>query len=361
MLILRRATRSFLSHRNTAAAACLRFVHTTSSSSNNNNNKGQVVHDAYPSRVAGSQGRKLPRVDPVVWTPKDEWSRQQFLTEEQLAEFDANGYLVLRQVFDRDELQQAQHEVNTLREEHERSLMAGGAVDDERAGSVVTQSSKTVTEPDTGVLKSIFAPHEISTVLRRATTHRDVVGAVRELLADDVYVHQSRVNFQRGFVGRGFNWHSDFETWHVEDGMPRARAVSTVVLLEANLPVNGPLMIVPGSHRHFVSCAGETPKENWTRSLKHQEVGVPDEAIVAELCRTYGINQVLGEPGDVVIFDCNCLHASNSNISPFPRVNLFTVFNAASNALVQPFGDGIDQVRPEHIAHRNNMTIVASE
>jgi hypothetical protein len=47
-----------------------------------------------------------------------------------------------------------------------------------------------------------------------------VVGPARQLLGSDVYVHQSRVNFKPGFNGQDFYWHSDFETWHAEDGMP---------------------------------------------------------------------------------------------------------------------------------------------
>ena len=61
----------------------------------------------------------------------------------------------------------------------------------------------------------------------------------------DIYIHQSRVNRKPGFRGREFDWHSDFETWHAEDGMPRMRAVSVSVALTENRPDNGSLMIMP--------------------------------------------------------------------------------------------------------------------
>src|SRR3546814_10424765 len=80
-----------------------------------------------------------------------------------------------------------------------------------------------------------------------------------------------------GFKGREFYWHSDFETWHVEDGMPRMRALSMSVLLAENTPHNGPLMVIPGSHRTYLTCLGETPDDHYLSSLKKQEYGVPDE------------------------------------------------------------------------------------
>lgn len=54
------------------------------------------------------------------------------------------------------------------------------------------------------------------------------------------------------------------------------RAVSCVVMLEDNHAHNGALMVVPGSHMHFISCVGATPEANWETSLKAQQhIGVP--------------------------------------------------------------------------------------
>jgi ectoine hydroxylase len=52
----------------------------------------------------------------------------------------------------------------------------------------------------------------------------------------------------------------------------------------------------------------------------------------------------------VVIFDCNVMHGSNGNITPFPRANAFLVYNALSNRLVTPFG--AKAPRPPFIADR---------
>src|SRR5690606_24848873 len=117
--------------------------------------------------------------------------------------------------------------------------------------------------------------------------------------ADDVYVHQSRINLKPGFRGKEFYWHSDFETWHTEDGMPRMRALSCPILLTPNHTFNGPLLTIDGSHDWFVSCPGETPADNYQQSLRRQDLGVPDDESLRELVRRGRINECLGQPGTV--------------------------------------------------------------
>src|SRR5690606_27264438 len=116
---------------------------------------------------------------------------------------------------------------------------------------------------------------------------------------------------------------SDFETWHAEDGMPVPRAVSCSILLTDNHAYNGPLMIMPGSHRTFVSCVGETPADHYRESLREQEIGTPDEESLATLADRHGIAVLTGEAGTAVFFDSNCMHGSPNNISPYPRSNIF--------------------------------------
>ncbi|MCB1474687.1 MAG: phytanoyl-CoA dioxygenase family protein, partial [Rhodobiaceae bacterium] len=158
------------------------------------------------------------------------------------------------------------------------------------------------------------------------------------------------LNYKPGFTGKEFYWHSDFETWHAEDGMPRMRAISASVLLTDNGPLNGPLMLMPGSHRSFVACAGATPENNHESSLQRQEVGVPSHAALTELAEKFGIDFAAGKAGTVILFDCNTMHGSNGNITPFARSNAFFVFNAWSNRLLDPFAAA--RPRPDFLGVR---------
>ena len=114
------------------------------------------------------------------------------------------------------------------------------------------------------------------------------------------------------------------------------RALSCSVLLTDNNASNGPLMLVPGSHRQFVSCVGETPQDHYKQSLKKQEYGVPDPVSLQMLADQGGIETMTGPAGSVIFFDCNTMHGSNSNISPYPRANVFMVYNSVENWLGAP-------------------------
>mgnify|MGYP000662194585 CR=1 FL=1 len=109
-------------------------------------------------------------------------------------------------------------------------------------------------------------------------------------------MHQSRLNLKPGFKGKEFYWHSDFETRHVEDGLPRMRTVSCSVLLTDNHSYNGPLMLIPGSHRKFISCVGRTPDNHYQKSLRKQEFGVPDDRSLAELYQKNGVDLATAQP-----------------------------------------------------------------
>lgn len=159
------------------------------------------------------------------------------------------------------------------------------------------------------------------------------------------------MNFKPGLRGKEFYWHSDFETWHFEDGMPEMRAVSVSINLTENRSDNGSLMIIPGSHRTFVGCVGRTPDQHYRKSLRAQHYGVPSDRAVTQLAEEHGITQLTAPVGSTLMFDSNCMHGSNGNITPYPRRNLFLVFNSVDNTLVEPFGG--TEPRPEFIACRN--------
>lgn len=288
------------------------------------------MEDIYPSRRAG-EPELLPRRDPVAYA---EWTPEAPLSREQIWHFDHRGYLVLEGLFEPAELEALQNET--------RRLLADPATLD---------ADTIITERGSDEIRSIFAIHEQSRLMARLAADSRLAGVAAFLLDDEVYVHQSRLNYKPGFKGREFYWHSDFETWHAEDGMPRMRALSMSVLLAENTPNNGPLMIIPGSHRTYVACVGETPADHYRMSLKKQEYGVPDELSLASLAHEHGIDAPVGKPGTVIIFDCNAMHGSNGNITPFPRANAFLVYNAMSNRLVRPFA--ADRPRPEFIAARD--------
>ena len=147
------------------------------------------------------------------------------------------------------------------------------------------------------------------------------------------------------------------EQRYTEDGMPRMRAVSFSIALTDNTPFNGPLMLIPGSHKTFVPCVGRTPEDNYQSSLKKQELGVPNEQDLAALVDRNGIKAPTGPAGSLIIFECNTLHASNANMSPWPRSNLFFVYNSVENQLEAPYCG--NKPRPDFLGNRTNTRALA--
>ncbi|MEH6566135.1 MAG: ectoine hydroxylase [Halopseudomonas sp.] len=293
-----------------------------------------VAADVYPSRQLNQEPRWLERLDPIVYGSP---SNDAPLSEDQLARFERDGFLVLPELFSKDEIAVFRNEVNRLRKEPE-----------------VLERPSAIREPDSGALRSLFAIHRTNRLFERIASDERIAGIASYILGGDIYVHQSRMNLKPGFKGKEFYWHSDFETWHVEDGLPRMRAVSCSILLTDNTPYNGPLMLIPGSHRHYVSCTGETPDNHYQRSLRKQELGVPDDSSLNDMVAEGGIEAVTGKAGTVVLFDCNTLHGSNSNITPSPRSNLFYVYNHVDNQPVAPYGELTP--RPDFVAERGPVT-----
>lgn len=290
--------------------------------------------DRYPSRVA-SESSLEPRQDPVVH-PSLEEAGPGPLTPEQLAAFDRDGFLVLEGAFSEAEAAAWLDELHAL----------GRRPD-------IRDSAVSIIEPERDEVRSIFEVHRRSDVFAALAADPRLVEAARQILGSDVYVHQSRVNLKPAMRGKEFFWHSDFETWHVEDGMPAMRAVSASIALTENTEFNGPLMVVPGSHRRYVTCVGETPEKHYEQSLRRQDYGVPDLESLTRLVDEGGIVAPKGPAGMVVLFDCNTMHGSGVNLSPQPRSNAFFVFNSVENQLVPPFS-GQDP-RPEHIATREHL------
>ena len=291
-----------------------------------------VIEDLYPSRVE-TRPHLVQRIDPVVY------ANQAFpgpLTTDEVSSYNRRGFLVKPDLL-------TSAEVADLSAELKRWA----------ADSATAALEEAITEPGSGTVRSVFRVHELHPRFGRLARDPRLLGAARQILGSDVYMHQSRVNLKPGFRGKEFYWHSDFETWHVEDGMPRMRALSVSVALTENLPFNGALMLIPGSHRVYVACVGRTPDNHYKQSLKKQEYGVPDDENLTRLADEGGIEVATGPAGSAVFFDCNTMHGSASNISPYPRSNIFFVYNSVENAVQDPFC-GLSP-RPEHIATRKQI------
>lgn len=177
---------------------------------------------------------------------------------------------------------------------------------------------------------------------------------IRELVMPDGYIHQSRINFKNGKESTGWHWHSDFETWHYQDGMPKPDCFTIMIPLDDNTEENGCLKVIPGSHHWYVSTK-KGSDSGAVDNFQNQVDGVvqpEDISKILGLTRTK-VENVICSKGDVFLFDSNLLHKSNKNKTDGSRANLYFVINSLSNKLAD-----INNPRPEEMGHRKNLRII---
>ena len=297
--------------------------------------RSQDRADPYPSRF-GDTEKILPRLDPVVYpNPATGRSFDGPLSRAQIESYQHSGYLVLPQYMP-EFVEPLKREMAPLRQQLEGT-------------------DKLVLEMDSDTVRTVFDPFGHSELVQQFFQHPKILGIAEQLLGSKAHMMQSRINVKPAFTGRSFAWHSDFETWHVEDGMPHMRALTAWIMLSDCTEHNGPLYVIPGSHQEFISCAGKTGEDNFKTSLRKQTLGVPSKNTMRKVLNRRQIESITGRTGTVVFHECNLLHGSPDNISADSRTVLMGVFNSVENPVGRPFG--AKRERPEYLCKRNGMAL----
>lgn len=240
------------------------------------------------------------------------------LTQDQLAEFDREGYLFLPGVFELDEvsvLQEASRDVYSLEREE-------------------------VWRESSGAPRTAFAAHLYNEAFRRLGRHPRLVEPVMQIVDGPVYMHQYKVNAKAAFDGEVWQWHQDFGTWHRDDGMPEPRAMNIALFVDDVTAANGPLIFLPRSHNEGVQDAGHdletTSYPLWTL----------DRETVTRLADAGGVVAPTGPAGSMIMFHSNLVHASPPNISPFGRTIVYLSLCHVDNHIRKP-------TRKPWIAHQD--------
>lgn len=255
------------------------------------------------------------------------------LSPEQIASFRENGFLILEKCF-------SAAEVELLKAETYREF------ETDQPGRILEKS---------GVVRTVFAAHKTNDTFSRLTRVAKLAVPAAQLLSDDVYVHQFKINAKLGLDGDQWEWHQDYLYWLKEDSMPTPNVLSAVVFLTPVDDFNGPLLLIPGSQKlgtidldvekkYSALDADEAWKPTLTADLKYK---ISKRTLIRALS-TSRIVAAKGAPGFVVFFHGNTLHASAGNMTPIDRLSIFVSYNSVANAL-QPMANP----RPAFISERD--------
>jgi ectoine hydroxylase-related dioxygenase (phytanoyl-CoA dioxygenase family) len=242
------------------------------------------------------------------------------LTEGQKAEYQDRGFLVIRNVFDRNLL-------DRLIATTDRLLEQGRTVQ-EKSRHYDLNASHSAERPS---IRRISSPTELDDVFFEAAFNSVLGDIAADLVGGPVKFYHAKINFKLPQGGAEIGWHQDWSVFpHTNSNL-----VALSVPFTRSRQGNGCLKTIPGSQRHG-------PLSHWADgryTLNCNTSVTADELAAAEY------NEA--SPGDVVAHHGLVVHGSDANLSDEIRTTLIVQYAAADAfAYTAPVIDSI---------HRNWM------
>jgi phytanoyl-CoA hydroxylase len=155
-------------------------------------------------------------------------------------------------------------------------------------------------------------------VFREWATAPGIAARLRQLLGADVRLaqaHHNCVMTKQPRYSSLTGWHQDVRYW----AFARPELVSVWLALGEEVPENGCLWIIPGSHRL------ELAPDQLDASLFLREDHPASQALIARR------EAVALHAGDVLFFHCRSLHAASANRTGATKFSLVFTYHAADN------------------------------
>ena len=218
------------------------------------------------------------------------------LTQEQKEFYAENGYLMVEDAVTPDQLAR-------LRAITERLIDASRGVSESNEVYDLDKGHG----PDAPRLTRIKIPHKRDPYFWEVLRNSVMTEVLTDLLGPDTAILTSKLNTKAPGGGAAVEWHQDWAFYpHTNDDV-----LAFGLMLEDVDADNGPLMVVPGTHKGPV--------------LSHHVNGVFAGAIDPEdpLFDKDRIVSLTGKAGSMTVHHVRLLHGSAPNVSDHPRLILF--------------------------------------
>ena len=146
-----------------------------------------------------------------------------------------------------------------------------------------------------------------------------LVDKMEQLLDGEVYHYHSKMILKDPKVGGAWEWHQDYGYWY-NFGCLQPLMASAMIAVDEATKENGCLQVLQGSHK----------LGRLDHTQTGDQAGADKERVDVALHRFKKIHVSL-KPGDTLIFHCNLLHRSDQNLSNKARWALICCYNAARN------------------------------
>jgi ectoine hydroxylase len=256
------------------------------------------------------------------------------MTDTELAAYEEQGYLLYEDAFSWDEIDALKAQMPAL---------------------MADEGPRRVLEKDGRTVRSVHGSHEINDTFNSLARHPRMLRRAERVLGSQVYVHQFKINVKAAFDGELWKWHQDFIFWQKQDGMAEPRCINAFVFLDDVTEFNGPLFVVPGSHRAgMIDTAAAAGSADWTASFSADlKYSISRETLERHVQAT-GMASLKGRAGALLLTHPNILHCSPPNLSPSNRMLAIVTYNSVENAL-RPVADP----RPEFLVSRTFTPLTA--
>ena len=236
------------------------------------------------------------------------------LVKDQMDFYHENGYLVLEDLFSIEEIQAINSKLSQFNQ--------------------IKDLPNIICE-ENGAIRSVFAPERHDELFAALYQNERVVEPCQQLVGDQIYLYQYKLNLKNAFDGKAWEWHQDFPYWKHGDGVEKPDLVSVMIYLNEVKAYQGPLLIIPRSHQFDIVAFEEKAHLQQSKELIN-DLGVDlrytiRRSLISEMASRYGIKTLEFGPGTCIFFHPNLFHASTSNLSPYPRNTAIITYNNRHN------------------------------
>ena len=224
------------------------------------------------------------------------------LTQQELDRYERDGYLVITDEVPQDRL-------SAVIAETERMCAVAETV---AAGTDMLDVDPSHT-PEIPKVRRIKSQHEHSDFFAEFVAEPLIMDLLAPLMPSGIRVHNTKINMKSAGIGESIEWHQDWAFYpHTNDDV-----LAVGIYLDDCTAENGPMFVVPGSHK------GQT--------YDHHEHGYFCGAIDPKKLETETAEAVplMGPAGTLTIHHARLLHGSAFNRSTRSRRFLLQAYAAA--------------------------------
>lgn len=219
----------------------------------------------------------------------------QYLSPQQLEDFERDGFLLIRRAFDPQSMSQV---ISWVKEVQEYP---------EVPGKYMMYFEDSLLDTPKRILQRMENVYEYHDGFRGLFDSDRIKGVVSDLFRETAVLFKDKINFKLP-GGGGFDWHQDQQAgwWEYADIF-----ITALVCIDPVTPENGPLEISAGHHKQGL-------------------IGNKWEPLNADHMKAMKIESMMLEPGDMVFFDSFVPHGSGPNMTDQPRRVLYITYNKLS-------------------------------